>query len=512
MERVDAMDSLWLTLRDTATRRSGHPALRAMGSTMTWAELAAAAEAVAGGLHELGVGQGDRVAMILPNCPQFLITYFAAARLGAIAVPINPLLAPAEVVHIAADSGARVVVVVTQTAPLAQAAAAQCPELQHVIISGEGPLEDAVDFASLLACRPKELPEPGAENDVAALMYTSGTTGRPRGAMLSHTNLLSNARSCIEAVAMSADDRFLTVLPLFHSFGATVCMITPLVARATTILVPRFEALPVLQVIASEKPTIFPGVPSMFAWLAGLKSADLPDTSSLRLCISGGAPLPVQIIEPFEARYGVTLVEGYGPTEASPVVSVNRSRETRKIGSVGPPLPGVEVEIRDDDGTPLPTGEIGEVCVRGPNVMLGYWNAPEQTAETLRDGWLLTGDLGRLDEDGYLYIVDRKKDLIIVGGLNVYPSEVESVIRELPEVRDCAVIGVKSPMLGERVKAFIELHEGQSLDYDRVLAHCHERLARYKVPRAIEVVAQLPRSATGKVLKRELRAREVGSL
>lgn len=505
------MDSLWLTLCDTAARRSDHPALRAMGSTMTWAELAAVAEAIAGGLYELGVRRGDRIAMILPNCPQFVITYFAAARLGAIAVPINPLLAPAEVVHIAADSGACAVIVVAQTAPLGRAAAAQCPELQHVIISGEDSPQDAVDFASLQACQSKELPEPGAEDDVAALMYTSGTTGRPRGAMLSHTNLLSNARSCIEAVAMSADDRFLTVLPLFHSFGATVCMITPTVAGATAILLPGFEPLSVLEVIASEKPTIFPGVPSMFALLVRLKSADIPDMSSLRLCISGGAPLPVEIIEPFEARFGVPLIEGYGPTEASPVVSVNRSVETRKIGSVGPPLPGVEVEIRDDAGMPLPTGEIGEVCVRGPNVMLGYWNAPEQTAETLRDGWLLTGDLGRLDEDGYLYIVDRKKDLIIVGGLNVYPSEVENVIRELPEVRDCAVIGVKSPILGERVKAFIELHEGKSLDYDRVLSYCHERLARYKVPRAIEVVPELPRSATGKVLKRELRARETGS-
>jgi len=285
-------------------------------------------------------------------------------------------------------------------------------------------------------------------------------------------------------------------------------MITPVLAVSSSVLVPRFDALAVLETIEGERATIFAGVPSMFAWLTGLKAERDFDTSSLRLCVSGGAALPVEIVEPFEARHRAPLVEGYGPTEASPVVSCNRSRETRKLGTVGPPVAGVEVQIQDDDGNALPAGEVGEVCVRGANVMKGYWNAPEQTAETIRDGWLLTGDLGTLDDDGYLSIVDRKKDLIIVGGLNVYPREVEDVIQELPEVRDCAVIGLRSPLQGERVKAFVELHEGRTLDSGRALAHFHEKLAPYKVPRDIEVVDELPRSATGKVLKRELRARE----
>ncbi|MGD9495316.1 MAG: long-chain fatty acid--CoA ligase [Armatimonadota bacterium] len=505
------MDSLSQMLRATAHRRPDAPALRAASTSVTWAQLAGAVETVAGGLHELGMRRGDRLGMILPNCPQFVITYFATVRLGAIAVPVNPLLAPVEVAYIAQDAGMRMMVAAEHTAPLAQAAAAQCPALEQLVVVGETVPDGAVDFAALMAARPGEMPEPGAGEDVAALLYTSGTTGRPKGAMLTHRNLIANAAACVEAIDVCADDIFLAVLPLFHSFGATVCMITPVLAGCAAVLVPRFEPLPVLEVIERERVTIFAGVPSMFAWLAGLKGAPSFDTSSLRLCISGGAPLPIEIVEPFEARYQTTLVEGYGPTEASPVVSVNRSLQARKLGSVGPPLPGVEVRICDDEGRDLPPGEVGEVWVRGPNVMKGYWRAPEQTAETMRAGWLLTGDLGRVDEDGYLYIVDRKKDLIIVGGLNVYPREVEDVIRRLPEVRDCAVIGVRSPMHGERVKAFIELHEGQSLDTERVLTHCHEHLARYKVPRALEVVDALPRSATGKVLKRELRARESGS-
>lgn len=504
------MDSLSMALRATAERSPAATAIRAMGRTTTWAELAGAVEALAGGLQSLGIGPGDRVAMILPNCPQFTIAYFAAARLGAIAVPINPLLAPPEVLHIVGDSGARAIVAVSPTAPLAQAAAAHCPELRHVIVSGEDRPEGALDFAALLATGPATLPDPGADDDVAALVYTSGTTGRAKGAMLTHTNLLANARSSIEAISIVPGDSFLTVLPLFHSFGATVCMITPVLAGCASVMLPRFDALPALEAIEAERVTIFAGVPSMFAWLVGLKTDRHFDTSSLRLCVSGGAALPIEIVAPFEERYGAPLVEGYGPTEASPVVSCNRSRETRKLGTVGPPLPGVEVTIQDDAGNVLPPGEVGEVCVRGPNVMKGYWRDPAATAEAMRGEWLLTGDLGTLDEDGYLTIVDRKKDLIIVGGLNVYPREVEDVLRQLPEVREAAVVGAKSALQGERVHAFVELHEGQALDLDRAFAHCHERLARYKVPRTIEVIDALPRSATLKVLKRELRARLQG--
>lgn len=504
------MDALTETLRATADRLPDVPALRAQGTTVTWSQLADAVEACARGLQALGVERGDRVALILPNCPQFPITYFGTVRIGAIAVPVNPVLTVPEAAHIVADSGAAVIVAVSATAPLAQAVARQCPDVRHVIVSGDQRPGDTLDFAALLASAPAKLPDPGADDDVAALVYTSGTTGSPKGAMLTHTNLLANARSCVEAIDFSSADILLTALPLSHSFGATVCMIIPVLVGCTSVYLPRFEALSALETIEAERVTVFPGVPSMFAWLTALKTERRFDTSSLRLCVSGGAALPIEIVAPFEERYGTVLVEGYGPTEASPVVSCNRSKETRKLGTVGPPLPGVEVTIQDDAGHVLPPGEIGEVCVRGANVMKGYWNDPAATAEVMRGDWLLTGDLGTLDEDGYLSIVDRKKDLIIVGGLNVYPREVEDVLRQLPEVRDAAVIGVKSPLQGERVHAFVELHEGQTLELDRALAHCHRHLARFKVPRAIEVVEALPRSATGKVLRRKLRERFQG--
>ncbi len=501
---VVSVDSLALALRESAQRRPEQLALIAGESRLSYAELAALVERVAAGLGQVGVQPGDRVALILPNCPQFVISYLATLWLGATAVPLNPLLTPDEAGYIVQDAEARAVVALEQTAPLA--AAARAASVEHLIVSGEQLPEGAVDFSALAAAEPEGLPEPGGgDDDPAALMYTSGTTGRPKGAQLSHCNLISNALAAVEAVQMTEDDVFLTVLPLFHSFGATVCMVVPLLTGATSVLLPRFEALSVLEAIEREGATIYPGVPSMFAVLAGLKTERSFDLSSLRLCISGGAPLPDPVLRAFEDRYGATLLEGYGPTEASPVVSVNRSRERRKVGSVGPPLPGVEVEIQDDKGRALPTGEIGEVCVRGRNVMSAYWRDADQTAEALRGGWLLTGDLGRVDEEGHLYIVDRKKDMIIVGGLNVYPREVEDVVRGLPEIRDCAVVGVHSPLHGERVKVFVELHEGETGSAERVIEHCTPHLAHYKVPRAVEFIEELPRSATGKVLKRQLR-------
>ncbi|MGC9318787.1 MAG: long-chain-fatty-acid--CoA ligase [Armatimonadota bacterium] len=500
------MDSLVQVLQKTAARRPDRPALVTGEVQMTWGELSAAVDAAAAGLQRLGVEPGDRVGLVLPNCPQFVITYLACVRMGAMAVPLNPVLAPEEAAYIVADAGAKAVVAVQQTAPLAQAAASGAGGVEHLIVSGDDIPTGALDFRALLAGGPGELPEPRGGDEVAALMYTSGTTGRPKGAQLSHRNLLFDARASVAAVRMFEDDVFLSVLPLFHSFGATVCMVIPMLMGATSVLVPRFEPLPVLEAVQRSRATIFPGVPSMFAVLAGLKTDREFDAGSLRLCISGGAALPRELTPAFEQRYRTTLLEGYGPTEASPVVSVNRSEETRKIGTVGPPLPGVEVEVRDEDQL-LPVGEIGEICVRGDNVMTGYWRDPEKTARAIRDGWLYTGDVGALDEDGYITIVDRKTDMIIVSGLNVYPREVEDVIRRLPQVRDCAVVGARSELRGEIVTAWVELHDGQAVANGDVIEHCSEHLARYKIPRQIHFVDGLPRSATGKVLKRELRER-----
>ncbi len=505
------VESLALALKETAQQRPEHAALVAGDARVSYGELAVAVERLAAGMMDLGVEPGDRVALVLPNCPQLVMSYLAAARLGAVTVPLNPLLTPAEAGYIVQDAEARAIVAIEQTAPLATAAAEMAPSVEHLIVSGERRPEGATDFSALMATEAAGLPEPPGGDDLCALLYTSGTTGRPKGAQLSHENLLFDARTSAASVQMTPEDVFLTVLPLFHSFGATVCIVIPLTLGATSVLLPRFESLAVLEALEREGATIFPGVPSLFAALAALKTERSFDTSRLRLCISGGAPLPDPVLHAFEERYQATLLEGYGPTEASPVVSCNRSRDTRKIGSVGPPLEGVEVEIQDDEGEPVPVGEVGELCVRGRNVMSGYWRDPKQTQEALRGGWLLTGDLARMDEDGYLYIVDRKKDLIIVGGLNVYPREVEDVIRQLPQVADCAVVGVSSPLHGERVKAFVELREGQGLTSEQIVEHCTGQLAHYKVPRAVEFVPELPRSATGKVLKRELRERERGA-
>ena len=337
------------------------------------------------------------------------------------------------------------------------------------------------------------------------LIYTSGTTGQPKGAVLSHRNLLANARSCRELIGVSSDDTFLAVLPLFHSFGATVCMILPLLAGAEIVLQTAFAPLPVLETLEKHQVTIFAGVPAMFAVLTKCRTSREYDLRSLRACVSGGAPLPLQVLSGFQERYGAVLVEGYGPTEGSPVVSANPPNGVQKPGSVGPPILGVEVRIVDDAGQDLPTGEVGEIIVAGDNVMQGYWQDATATAEAIKDGWLYTGDLGKLDTDGYLYIVDRKKDMIIVGGTNVYPREVEDVIALMPQVAEVAVVGRPDPVRGERVRAVIVPAEGIELSAEQVISHCRQHLAPFKVPRIVEFRESLPKSALGKVLKRELR-------
>lgn len=500
------MDSLGCALRETTERCPDRTAVIAGSARISYRELAGAVEATAAGLLARGIEPGERVALILPNCPQFVISWMACARLGAFAVPLNPILAAEEAAYILGDAGAQALITLDQLLPMASGAAKAAGCVKHVIVAGESVPEGAVSLGALMASASEGLPEPPGGDSVAALLYTSGTTGRPKGAMLTHRNLLFDAMASREAVSMTEDDIFLGVLPLFHSFGSTVCMVIPIVMGATIVLVPRFDALSVLEAIEATRATIFPAVPSMFAVLAGLKSERSFDVGSLRLCISGGAALPPELTPAFEERYKTTLLEGYGPTEASPVVSVNRSRETRKIGTVGPPLPGVEVEIRDGD-RPLPVDEIGEICVRGENVMAGYWQDDAKTREAIRDGWLYTGDLGHVDEDGYITIVDRKTDMIIVGGLNVYPREVEEVIRRLPAIRDCAVVGGRSRLRGETVVAYVELCEDHEIEADDIIEHCSNCLARYKVPRRVEIVEELPRSVTGKVLKRELRGR-----
>ena len=383
----------------------------------------------------------------------------------------------------------------------------QVPSLRTLIVAGESQLEDAIGLQHLISSYADQplCSDSAQPQDPAVLIYTSGTTGRPKGAVLSHSNLLANACSCRDIMGVSGQDKLLAVLPLFHSFGATVCMILPLIAGAGIVLQTNFAPLQVLEAIATHNVTILPGVPSMFAVLTACHTDQEYDLSSLRLSVSGGAPLATEVLTGFRQRYGVPLVEGYGPTEASPVVTVNPPKGVQKPGSVGVPIPGVEVRIIDEASNDLPSGEVGEIAVAGDNVMQGYWNNPQATAAAIRDGWLYTGDLGKIDSDGYLYIVDRKTDMIIVGGTNVYPRELEQVITQMPQVSEVAVLGMPDALRGERIKAVVVLSEEVALSAEQLRTHCRQHLAAFKVPHIVEFRDSLPKSHLGKILKRELR-------
>ena len=475
---------------------------------LTYGALADQVDRCAAALRALGVGTGGRVAILLPNCPPFTITYYGATALGAMCVPANPLLKAPELVHIWGDSECEVVVTASPLLAAAREAAASLPRLRHVVSIGPEPAgEGVLSFAELLGTTsPRPIDPSGiAENDPAVCIYTSGTTGRPKGALLSHRNLLSNCDQCRRFLRFDGSDNFLCVLPLFHSFAGTVCQNTALYCGARITLMEQFHPARALDTIATERVTIVAGVPAMFAAMLQLPPDMERDLSSVRVAVSGGAPMPVPVLEAFEKRFGVPIIEGDGPTECSPVTSVNPLDGVRKPGSIGVPLPGVEMRIFDDQDNEVPVGAVGEIVVRGPNVMLGYLNQPEATAEAMRSGWYHTGDLGTMDEDGYFRIVDRKKDMLIVGGINVYPREVEEVLYAHPSVADAAVIGAHDPLRGEQVVAVVVLKPDATATERELIGFCRQRLANYKVPRKIVFRDQMPRSDTGKILKRLLR-------
>ncbi len=505
-----------MTLLDMLAASAGRvphrPAFVFRERRLSYAEVHARAWRVGALLETLGVRRGDRVVLVLPNAPEFGVGYFGILAAGATVVPLNPLLKAEEVRFILEDSRPAAVVCVTMTYPLVQGARRGLGRPIPAMVldptaSGLEAGDTAWGTADTLS---RAAPPPLEAEDVAACLYTSGTTGRPKGAMLTHRNLLANIQSFQEILAVTEEDVFLTVLPMFHAFAATVMFLEPLSVGATIVVEPRFAPDLILKAILEHRVTLFAGVPTMFAVLAGLpRSAG--DLSAWRLCISGGAPLPPAVLEAFEAKYGVPIFEGYGPTECAPVLTVNPPRGVRKVGSVGPAIPRVELKIVDEAGAVVPMGHVGEIVARGPNVMRGYWNRPGETAEVLWDGWYHTGDLGRVDEDGYYYIVDRKTDLILVGGLNVYPREVELVLADHAAVAEAAVIGMPDPVRGEAPKALVVLREGQRADPQELLQWCRQRLANYKVPRAIALVPSLPKTVTGKILKTELRRTGEGS-
>jgi long-chain acyl-CoA synthetase len=461
----------------------------------TYAELQAQTQAVADRLtRQLGVLPGDRVALWVKNCPEFVPAVFGILSAGGVVVPINNFLKPAEVAFILKDSRAKGVISDASLAE-AQPKVAELVSGLKILRVGEtgGQKSEMGNFRVVER----------TESDLAALLYTSGTTGHPKGAMLTHGNFLHNVASCVRALDVRADDRVVVTLPQFHSFMFTVGTLLPMISGCGIVLVKTLNPFKfVLEEIARHRGTILPSVPAFYrALLAVPEFGKLP----LRLCVSGGAPLPVEVFNEFTRRFPFPLREGYGPTESSPVASVNPIYGENRPGSVGQPIPNVELSIRDDDGRELSVGDIGEICIRGGNVMRGYWNQPEETARVLRDGWLYTGDIGRRDADGYFYITDRKKDMLLVNGINVYPREIEEVIHQFPGVKECAVIGVPDARKGEHPVAFVAASEGAAVDEKMLLQFIRERMADYKLPRKIAFLPALPRNATGKILKTELR-------
>src|SRR6266542_1197 len=457
-------------------------------------------------LKRLEVEPGDRVMVMLPNCPEVIQCYGAILKAGGVIVPVIFLLGDKEVAHILADSEAKVVITSSDMLWKVEGQIGVLPTLRQVLLVDGAGDERTLSFPEEVA---READRVSAverrDEDLAVILYTSGTTGVPKGVALSHANLESNARSAAQLYELDREDWGVVVLPLSHSYGLTVMNAGNLLGTRAALL-RWFSPEEVLKTIQEFKAVAMSGVPTMFVYLLNYPDAGRYDTSSMRVWGSGAAPLPVEIVEPFEKKFGGKLMEGYGLNEASPVVSAHRLSGMRKLGSVGQPIPGVQVSIQALDDHPLPVGEVGELCVKGPNVMVGYYQNPEETARTIRHGWLHTGDMGRLDGDGFLYIVERKKDLVIRGGFNIYPREVEEALYAFPKVVEAAVVGMADPLMGEEVLAFVVLKDGATATAEEVIAFCQSRLARFKCPKEVRFVDSLPKSPIGKILRKELRA------
>jgi long-chain acyl-CoA synthetase len=445
--------------------------------------------------NQLGVKPGDRVGLWLKNCPEFVFSVFGILHAGGVVVPINNFLKPAEAAYILNDGGIDVLITDAELGAHFPALQSERPSLKILKIE---------DFASLPSGQsPGAVKPERAEKDLAVIIYTSGTTGKPKGAMLSHGNLLHNVESCRIVLAAAEQDSLAVILPLFHTYMMTVGIFLPFLVGGCVVLVKSLNPpRAALQEIFSRRATILPAVPAFYRMLLG---ATLPLPLPIRVFISGSAPLPMQTLREFEEKFKVPLIEGYGLSEASPVVSKNPLKGVRKPGSIGIPIANVEMSVQGEDGKMLGVNETGEICVRGGNVMMGYWNQPEETKKSFRNDWLLTGDIGHRDADGYYYITDRKKDMLIVNGINVYPREIEEVIYRYPGVKEAAVIGVPDERRGELPLAFVSPVEGQTLDAKELQQFIRGKLADYKMPRDIILLPALPKNATGKILKTELR-------
>ncbi|HVK21330.1 MAG TPA: long-chain fatty acid--CoA ligase [Actinokineospora sp.] len=481
----------------TAAEHGDRIAIRLDHTVVPYAALDELTRRVASLLAEHGVAPGDRVAIMLPNVPHFAALYYGVLRAGAVVVPMNPLLKEREVAYCLSDSGARLIFVWEGFAPEAQAGA-KLADAEAVVVH---PTEF---MATVMAAPPVDGVVDREAQDTAVILYTSGTTGQPKGAELTHANLDRNIDiSALGLIGMTADDVVFGGLPLFHVFGQTCGLNAAVRVGACLTLVPRFDAVKTFEVLVRDQVTVFQGVPTMFVALVNHQDRGGYDLSALRVCVSGGSAMPVEVMTAFEREFGCVVLEGYGLSETSPAASFNQV-DRRRPGSVGTPIPGVEFKLVDDAGAEVADGEIGEIAIKGHNVMKGYYARPEETANAIRDGWFHTGDLGRRDEDGFYFIVDRKKEMIIRGGYNVYPREIEEVFYEHPAVGEAAVIGTPHPELGEEVAAVVALKPGATASTDELRAYVQGKVAAYKYPRTVRIVDALPKGPTGKILKREI--------
>src|SRR5215469_16715311 len=499
--------NLAVILTESAQSSPDRPVALFAGGQLTYRQLDKASDRVAATLAATGIKPGDPVAVQLPNIPQFLISYFGILKAGGIVVPLNVLLTAPEVAFHLGDSGARILIVWEGALPEA-AKGAEAVGLDQVYVVGQGGASGVgVPFERLMAVEvPRYEMAVREPADTAVIVYTSGTTGRPKGAELTHLQLYMNADIPGRLFDVRSDDIVLTALPLFHVFGLSSILDVCVRFGCTMSLVPRFEAAAVLTTIERDRATIFEGVPTMFVALLVCSELGSCDISSLRIAISGGASIPAPVLNAFEKRYGVVILEGYGLTETASTTTFNVSATDRRAYSVGKPIWGTQTQVWDAEGKPLPpgAGNVGEVVTRGLHVMKGYLNRPEDTASVFTGNWFHTGDLGYFDQDGYLYIVGRSKELIIRGGYNVYPAEIEDVLHEHPAVAEAAVIGVPDERLGEEVMAFLTLRPGAVLTAREAIIFCRERVAAYKYPRVVEIRDVLPKNALGKILKDQL--------
>ena len=492
------MTNLATILMNSAGSYPDRTAVRLDERALSYRDLDELSARVASWLAGRGITPGDRVGLMAPNTLEFVELYYGILRAGAVVVPMNPLFKSREVSYHLSDSGAALAFAWHGVADQA-AEGARSAGTDLVII-------EPSDLAETLA-RSDPVPAVAdrAPSDTAVILYTSGTTGQPKGAELTHANLISNIEvTRTTLLGLRPADVMLGALPLFHSFGQTVVMGCAIATGGCLTLLPRFDPVRALEIIKRDQVTVLAGVPTMYTAILHSAGGSAGDVASLRLCVSGGAAMPVELMRAFEKQFDCMILEGYGLSETSPVASFNHPDRERKPGTIGQAIAGVEMRIQNDDGDPLPSGEIGEIAIRGDNVMKGYWRRPRDTEEAMEGGWFRTGDLGRADAEGYFSIVDRKKDMIIRGGLNVYPREVEEVLYEHPAVAEAAVIGVPDKFLGEEIAAVVTLKPGASADPGQLREHVKRQLAAYKYPRHVWIVDELPYGGTGKILKRAI--------